>query len=258
MAIVYLDFHKAFDVVSHTKLMLRLPYYGIRGSVLSWLKNFFTGSTRQTKIDNILSDSANLVSGVVQGSGVGQLMFLVYINELIELLDKIGVKVKAFADDVKIYVRIVNDIDSDVLQRALNSLQQWANTWQLIISVNKCCVLNIGNPRLAVNVNIGNSALPQPSSVLDLGITTTSNLSPSTHTRNIVCKANSRAIAIHRCFTRLVRAYKTYVRPLVDSNSVIWYPSAVGDIEITERVQRNFTKNWLACKALRIPNGLNA
>ena len=72
--------------------------------------------------------------------------------------------------------------------------------WQLIISVNKCCVLNTGNPRLAVNVNIGNSALPQSSFVLDLGMTTTSNLSPSTHIRNIVCKANSRAIAIHRCF----------------------------------------------------------
>ena len=112
-------------------------------------------------------------------------------------------------------------------------------------------------------MNIGNSALPQSSSVLDLGITTTSNLSPSTHIRNIVCKANSRAIAIHRCFvsrdiTLLVRAYKTYVRPLVESNSVIWSPSAIGDTEIIKRVQRNFTKNWLACKAFRIPNGLNA
>jgi len=107
------------------------------------------------------------------------------INELSELLDKIGVKVKAFADDVKIYVSIVNDIDCHVLQRALDSLQQWANMWQLIISVNKCCILNMGNPRLAVNVNIGNSALSQPSSVLDLGITTTSNLSPSADIRNI-------------------------------------------------------------------------
>ena len=65
MAIIYLDFHKAFDVVSHTKLMLRLSHYSIRGSVLSWLKNVFTGRTHQTKIDNILSDSVNLVSGVV-------------------------------------------------------------------------------------------------------------------------------------------------------------------------------------------------
>jgi len=96
---------------------------------------------------NIINNVKHLVSGVdVQGSGIGPLMFLVYVNELIELLDKIGVKVKAFAEYVNIYVRIVYDIDCDVLQRALDSLQQWANMWQLIISVNKCCVLNIGNP----------------------------------------------------------------------------------------------------------------
>jgi len=125
--------------------------------------------------------------------------------------------------------------------------------WQLNISVNKCCVLNTGNPRLAVNVNNGNSALSQPSFILDLGITTASNLSPSTHIRNIVCKANSRTIAIHRRFmsrdiTLLVRAYKTCVRPLVESNSVIWSPSAIGNTEIIERIQRNFTKKtgWLA------------
>ena len=79
-----------------------------------------------------------------------------YINELIELLDKIRVKVKAFADNVKIYARIVNDTDSDVLQRVLDSLQQRANMWQLIISVNKCLVFNISNHRLTVNVDIDN------------------------------------------------------------------------------------------------------
>jgi len=82
MAIVYLDFHKAFDFVSHTKLMFRLFHYGIRGSVLSLLKDFFTGRTHKAEIDNILSDSVDLVSGVVQGSGIGPLMSLVYINEL--------------------------------------------------------------------------------------------------------------------------------------------------------------------------------
>ena len=118
-------------------------------------------------------------------------MFLVYINELIEVLANIGVKVKvkAFADDVKVYVRIVNDIDCNLLQHALDLLQQWADMGQLTISVNKCCVLNIGSLRLPVNMNINNNVLPQPSSVLDLGLTVTSNLSPSVHVRNIASKA---------------------------------------------------------------------
>ena len=68
------------------------------------------------------------------------------INELIEVLANIGVKVKAFADDVKVYVTIVNDIDCNLLQRALDLLQQWADMWQLTISVNKCCVLTLSSP----------------------------------------------------------------------------------------------------------------
>ena len=104
-------------------------------------------------------------------------------------------------------------------------------------------------------MNIANSALPQSSSVLDLGITTTSNSSSSTHIRNIVCKANSRSIAIHRCFmsrdiTLLVCAYKTNVRPLVESNSVIWSSGATGDIEIIECIQRNFTKKLVGLQSL--------
>ena len=74
-------------------------------------KNFLTGRTFQTKVDNTLSDIADLSSGIVQGSGIGPVMFLMYINELITMLANVGVKVKAFADDVKVYIKIVNDVD---------------------------------------------------------------------------------------------------------------------------------------------------
>ena len=89
----------------------------------------------------------------------------------------------------------------------------------------------------------------------------TSNLSPSVHVRNIASKANSRAIAIRRSFvsrdvTVLIRAYKTYVRPLVESNTVIWSPTAIGDADLLEGVQRTFTN--LECKTSHTPNGLNA
>jgi len=165
------------------------------------------------------------------------------------MVANVGVKVKAFADDVKVYTKkkIVNDIDCNLLQRALDLLEQWADMWQLTISINKCCVLNIGNSILPVSMSINNNVLPQFSTVLDLGITVTSNLSPSIHIRNIVSKANSRGIAIHRSFisrdiTLLMRAYKTYVRPLIESNTVIWSPTAICDIELLESVQRKFTK----------------
>ena len=95
-----------------------------------------------------MSSSAQLVSGVVQGSGIGPLMFLIFINELAEVLDRAGVKVRLFADDVKVYVQIVVNYDVDKLQRALDLLVDCAQTWQLTVSVDKCCVLNIGSSSL--------------------------------------------------------------------------------------------------------------
>jgi len=87
-----------------------------------------------------VSDIAQLISGVVQGSGIGPLMFLIYVNELIDIHEKLGVKVKMFADDAEMYLRITDDIDVAQLQQAVDALINWANMWQLSISVNKCCV----------------------------------------------------------------------------------------------------------------------
>jgi len=75
--------------------------YGIRGALLTWLQNFFTGRTHRTKLGGHVSDIAQLISGVVQGSGIGPLMFLIYVNEVNDILEKFGVKVKMFADDAE-------------------------------------------------------------------------------------------------------------------------------------------------------------
>ena len=68
VVIVYIDFSKAFDVVSHNKLFTRLQSYGITGTLLSWLQNFFTGRTQCTKIGAVLSHITDVISGVIQGS----------------------------------------------------------------------------------------------------------------------------------------------------------------------------------------------
>jgi len=101
----YVDFSKAFDVVSHAKLFLRQHSYGIRDSVLLWLKSFFCGREMCTKVGLELSDVAELVSGIVRGSGLGPTMFLAYINELATILRKHGISVHLFADDVKLYLK---------------------------------------------------------------------------------------------------------------------------------------------------------
>ena len=249
--IAYIDFSKAFDVVSHRKLFARLQSYGISGILLSWLQKFFSDRTHCTKVGAVLSDPTMLISGVIQGSVLGPLMFLVFINELAEVLAKFGILVKFFADDVKLYVKIMNDVDVYVLQHAIDALCQWAEEWQLTVSIDKCCVLNIGKSVPNVDILIDGTRLPVVTSCCDLGVTISADLSyhltPSMHVNNIVIKGHQRANAIHRCFVSrdvnlLMRAYLVYVRPILEYNSVVWSPYLKQDIDALERVQRRFTK----------------
>jgi len=180
-----------------------------------WIqKFFFTNRTHQTKVGPCFSDSAALINGVVQGSGIGPLMFLVYTNELADILESCGVKIKLFADDVKLYLQIINDIDIVQLQQAIDALVCWATGWQLSISVNKCCVLNIGKVSYNTCVSVDDVYLPLVKSVRDLGVMVSHDLSPTQHVSNIVAKAHKRSAAIYRAFTSrnvdlLVRAYVT-------------------------------------------------
>jgi len=162
-----------------------------------------------------------MVSGVIKGSVVGPLTFLVFINELIEILDSYRIKVKFFVDDTKLglYVKIVNSVDTAVLQAALNALCLWADNWQLTVAIDKCCVLHIGKADKTPTVYlINNAALPAVLSCRDLGITITHDLSPSMHITDIVAKAHKGGNAILRCFmsrdvdmlTSLVLNYVAY------------------------------------------------
>jgi len=257
-AIVYIDFAKAFDVVSHKKLFAKLYTYGIRGTVLLWIKSFFTGRTHQTKVGPHFSDIAALISGVVQGSGIGPLTFLIDINELAAILDCYGIKVKLFADDAKLYVQIVNELNVVQLQQAIDALVRWSTDWQLSISINKCCVLNIVRVNFSSCLNIDGIVLPTVKSAGDLGVLVAHNWSPSLHIRiisSIVARAHKRTVAIHRAFHSrnidlLSRAYLTYVRPLIEHDSVIWSPYTVKDIELIESVQCRFTKRLPGFKIL--------
>jgi len=135
-----------------------------------------------------------LISGVVHGSGIGPLMFLIFINELAEIRDSAGVKVKLFADDVKVYVQIVSSHDSFKLQCALDLLTSWAQTWQLIVFVDKCCILNIGRAKLPVmDFCIDGKILSTNLSCRDLGVIISHDLKPAMHIGQMVAKAHQRA-----------------------------------------------------------------
>jgi hypothetical protein len=90
--VIYIDFTKPFDTVSHTKLFAKLSSYGIQGKLLAWLRCFYSNRSHQTKVGQSLSSILDLIFGIVQGSGIGPIMFVCFINELIDILKNTELK----------------------------------------------------------------------------------------------------------------------------------------------------------------------
>jgi ribonuclease P/MRP protein subunit RPP40 len=229
-------------VVPHDLLVTKLINIGICERTLHWIVSFLSNRTQRVVINNKLLSDVHVTSGVIQGSVLGPLLFVLYINDLSTVCKNCTVKL--FADDVKLYKRITSLADRVTLQLALST---WAHTWKLNISIDKCNFLQLGYNNATVVYNIDSHVIVPCNSVKDLGILVESNLKPSAHCSNIVLKANARAKLILKAFLScdyksLARALAVYVRPLLEYCSPAWSPHNKGDIDLIENVQRAFTR----------------
>ena len=245
--VAYIDYQKAFDTVCHSKLFTKLAAYGITGKLLLWIKNFLTDRSQQTKVGSALSSKASLTSGVVQGSVLGPLLFLLYINDVATIVNDKYCKCQLYADDVKLYTIVESNEDASMLQMKLSDLCSWSEQWQLSISTHKCATMAIGPNARILDLHLNNSAIKQVNAAKDLGVTIDSTLKFTTHINSIVAKAYARANLIHRCFisrniATLTRAFKVYVRPILEYASPVWSPVYITAIKQIESVQRRFTK----------------
>ena len=119
---VLLDFSKAFDKVPHQRLLLKLQHYGIRGHLLSWIESFLTGRSQKVLVEGKSSSSVPVASGVPQGTVLGPMLFLLYINDL---PDNVSITTRLFADDSLLYRSIRTEEDRRILQKELRSLEAW-------------------------------------------------------------------------------------------------------------------------------------
>lgn len=244
--VVYIDFSKAFDSVCHAKLIHKLRGYGIDGYLILWLQAFLSNRTQQVCVGDSFSASVAVSSGVPQGSVLGPLMFLLYINDLPDKIPE-SIKIKLFADDVKIYSELSRPFSPGGLQSCLNLLQEWCFLWQMSINADKCATLYMGfnNPHFPYRVDT--SVIPCPTAVKDLGVHISPDLKFSFHCNEIVSKALRCVSLIFRSFiskhpTLLVRAYLVYIRPLLEYATPVFNPFYLKDIRLIESVQRSFSR----------------
>ena len=241
---IYLDFAKAFDSVPHERLLLKVRQYGIKGNLEKWIQDFLYDRKQRVIVGKGKSSWAPVKSGIPQGSVLGPILFVIFINDLPE---QITSNIKIFADDTKIFRSLskVNDLTS--MQNDLNELAKWSRKWQLPFNETKCKFIHFGrnNPNHTYSMNGHN--LETACEEKDLGVTFDQELKFRSHIRNIVSKANSRIGIIKRSFDELTVEnfkilYKTQVRPILEYCSDILFPIFIMDMKEIEKVQKRATK----------------
>jgi hypothetical protein len=193
-------------------------------------------------VDGATSECAPVTSGVPQGTVLGPLLFLSFINDL---PSGITSRIRLFADDCLIYRTISNNSDTQALQVDLNTLHQWSNSWNMKFNTDKCHTMRISLRRniIEANYELGGIPLIMVSDYPYLGLTLTSNMSWQPHINNISAKANRMLGLIRRnlrgCSRNLrQQAYTTLVRPHLEYCSPIWNPHTKKNINKLESTQR--------------------
>jgi hypothetical protein len=246
--VISLDFSKAFDTVSHCKLLHKLSKYGLSDSMLKWFKNFLSGRKQYVKVGDGVSTWIDVLSGVPQGSVCGPLLFNLYVNDIPECVS--DCEMVLYADDSRLDIDSSIDNAAEVLARDLNNVAAWAARWQLKLNVMKSGIMHIGihNPQAAYSVN--DVDLPTVDKLKDLGLTVNNNLHFDLYIDSVVARAFRLCSCILNGFYTkslgfMLKLYTTYVRPLLEYNTVVWSPQTLKYIDKCERVQRYFTKRLL-------------
>ena len=204
--IIYFDFSKAFDRVSHPKLIHKLLHCGINGLLLSWLKSYLTNRWQCTKIKNSFSKWEKVTSGVPQGSSLGPILFLIYINDLVKRISYS--KIFLFVDDIKIYFKISNLSDRQLVQNDINNILSWADEWQMSLAFEKCFCLSIGHNISLPSYHINNLSIKNITTMRDLGVILQSNFKFHKQIDLMVSKATHLCSLIIRNFSQAPIATK--------------------------------------------------
>ena len=244
---IYLDFSKAFDCVPHKRLLGKLESYGIRGELHNWIKAFLSDRTHEVVVNGSTSPPSPVLSGIPQGTVLGPVLFVIYINDLLDDLSSEGLM---FADDTKIYRQITSREDALTLQSDIDKLEEWSKIWKLHFNHKKCHVLTMGkleNIQCAYRYSVYSQEMEHVFEEKDLGVTIDADLKFEEHIASKVRTANAIVGQMRRSFSYLdcdtfKRIYTAFVRPHLEYGVAVWSPHLSRNINALENVQIRATK----------------
>ena len=275
--VIYLDFAKAFDKVDHDILLKKLKRYGIGGKLHQWLSTFLVGRSQTVIVDGFKSYNIIVSSGVPQGTVLGPILFLLFVNDIELCLS--NAKVRCFADDSRLFKSINSPEDVSSLQNDLSNVIRWAKENNMCLNEEKFQLLQHHvssrnfKTMLALpfvyyeNCYFANESVIDPSSsISDLGIVMQEDLGFSSHISDIVKRARNKlswALGVFKSRSEIVicTLYKSIVRPILEYCCIVWNSEKILDISSVEAIQRTATSKissishlnyWDRLKALNL------
>ena len=242
--ILFLDFSKAFDKIPHSRLLDKLYKFNVDPRIVKWIEEWLSNRRQRVLLNGEYTDWLPVTSGVPQGSCLGPLLFVLFINDFgNNMVSDIGL----FADDAKLGREIQTIDDFNKLQGDLDLATLWCEYEGMILNPDKCVVMHFGknNPHFEYTINNRKVKLSQEQS--DLGVMINENLSFSNHCTNVRNKATRVVSFIKQSVSTrnpetMIKLFSALVRPILEYAAQFWSPHLIRDIDLIENVQRSFTR----------------
>ena len=262
---IYLDYAKAFDKVDHQLLLKKLHRYGFSNKIVRWIESFLSNRYQKVVIDGKFSFLALILSGVPQGTVLGPILFLIFINDITQCV--VTSTIRCFADDTRVCKSVASCQDVSDLQDDLKHIIAWSDRNNMMLHEDKfeyiCHQANRSNLLLQLpftstffQYHTPTGICLQPANnVRDLGVYISDDLSWTSHIDTICKKARQMAAWVFSVFSTRrtdiqMILYKSLVRCHLEYCSPLWNPSKISDIQNLESIQRAFTSKIAGLKDL--------
>ena len=250
--LVFCDISKAFDRVWHKGLLFKLSKIGINGKLLSWFTSYLSDRRQRVSLQGHSSGWALIRAGVPQGSVLGPLLFLIYINDIVHDVQS---NIRLFADDTTLYIEVVDALTAtNTLNRDLTSISQWANKWLVAFSPEKTTSMlcSLRNRTEIPKLYFDNTEVSNVENHRHLGITLTQDMSWQRHIDDITARANKRLDVLCRLSYQLDRntlatLYCSFIRPVLEYGDTLYNGCTLQQSNSIEQVQKRAARIITGC-----------